>query len=143
MYKRQDHERLIHRPKPGLDQAMPSGNAVAATVLGRLAALTGEEKYALAARRTVALFYPAMCERPAGFAAMAVALDEQLDAPRTLVLRGERSDLLTRDTALAMARRGPRAKVVEIAGVGHAPTLMQREQIAIVQDFLLQEGAST
>ena len=61
----------------------------------------------------------------------------------TLVLRGERSDLLTRDTALAMARRGPRAKVVEIAGVGHAPTLMQREQIAIVQDFLLQEGAST
>jgi uncharacterized protein len=95
-----DHERLIHRPKPGHDQATPSGNAVAAWVLGRLAALTGEEKYALAARRTVELFYPTMRQFPAGFAAMAVALDEQLQAPRTLVLRGERSVLRTWQAAL-------------------------------------------
>ena len=56
----------------------------------------------------------------------------------TLVLRGEQSDLLTRDTAVEMTRRGPRAKVVEIRGVGHAPTLLHAEQIAIVRDFLLQ-----
>ena len=55
----------------------------------------------------------------------------------TLVLRGERSDLLSRDTATQMAQRGPKAKVVEIAGVGHAPTLMHADQIAIVRDFLL------
>lgn len=56
----------------------------------------------------------------------------------TLLLRGELSDLLTRDTAGEMARRGPRAKVVEIRGVGHAPTLMHPEQIALVREFLLQ-----
>jgi pimeloyl-ACP methyl ester carboxylesterase len=37
-----------------------------------------------------------------------------------------------------MARRGPRAKVIEIRGVGHAPTLLQPEQIAVVRDFLLE-----
>jgi pimeloyl-ACP methyl ester carboxylesterase len=55
----------------------------------------------------------------------------------TLVLRGELSDLLARDTVERMKTTGPRAQVVEIAGVGHAPTLMQADQIAIVRDFLL------
>ena len=55
----------------------------------------------------------------------------------TLVLRGELSDLLTRDTVKKMAERGPKAKVVEIAGVGHAPTLMHADQIKLVRDFLL------
>jgi pimeloyl-ACP methyl ester carboxylesterase len=59
----------------------------------------------------------------------------------TLLLRGELSDLLTRDTAKEMMRRGPKAKVVEIRGVGHAPTLMHADQIDIVRDFLL-EGVS-
>jgi pimeloyl-ACP methyl ester carboxylesterase len=58
------------------------------------------------------------------------------------VLRGESSDLLGRETAAAMARRGPKAKVVEIAGVGHAPTLMHADQIAVVRDFLLQPEAA-
>ena len=56
----------------------------------------------------------------------------------TLVVRGAESDLLTRDTALAMTQRGPQARLVEFAGVGHAPTLMQPDQIAAVKDFLLQ-----
>lgn len=60
----------------------------------------------------------------------------------TLVLRGELSDLLSRDTTAAMARRGPKARVVEIAGVGHAPTLMHADQIALVRDFLLQGEGS-
>jgi len=59
----------------------------------------------------------------------------------TMVLRGEQSDLLPRQTAEAMARRGPRAKVVEIAGVGHAPTLLNPDQIGIVRDFLHGEAA--
>jgi pimeloyl-ACP methyl ester carboxylesterase len=56
----------------------------------------------------------------------------------TLVLRGAQSDLLTRETCDKMAGRGPKAKVVEIAGVGHAPTLMHEDQIIPVRDFLLQ-----
>jgi pimeloyl-ACP methyl ester carboxylesterase len=61
---------------------------------------------------------------------------DNIDCP-TLVVRGEQSDLLTRETASQMSRRGPRPQVVEIAGVGHAPTLIHADQIAVVRDFLL------
>lgn len=54
-----------------------------------------------------------------------------------LVLRGERSDLLPPETAAEMARRGPKARVIEVAGCGHAPALMAPEQIAPIRDFLL------
>ena len=47
-----------------------------------------EERYARAAERTLELFYPQMRDYPAGFAAMATALDEALQPPRTLILRG-------------------------------------------------------
>lgn len=57
----------------------------------------------------------------------------------TLALRGALSDLLTRETCTQMAERGPKAKVVEIPGVGHAPTLMHADQIAIVREFLLAD----
>ena len=60
----------------------------------------------------------------------------------TFVLRGAQSDLLSRETADAMARRGPKAKVVEIPGVGHAPTLLNPEQISIARNFLLEGEAS-
>ena len=55
----------------------------------------------------------------------------------TLALRGALSDLLTKETCAQMAERGPKAKVVEIPGVGHAPTLMHADQVAIVREFLL------
>jgi hypothetical protein len=40
-----------------------------------------------------------------------------------------------------MTRRGPKAKLVEFAGVGHAPWLMAEDQIKIVRDFLLAKPA--
>lgn len=55
----------------------------------------------------------------------------------TLALRGAQSDLLEGVTFAAMAARGPRARTVEFAGVGHAPMLMDPAQIAVVRDFLL------
>ncbi len=55
----------------------------------------------------------------------------------TLLLRGAQSDLLSAATAGRMAERGPRARVVEIPGVGHAPVLMDAGQIGVVRDFLL------
>ena len=55
----------------------------------------------------------------------------------TLVLRGAQSDLLARETVAQMRTRGPRASVAEIAGVGHAPTLLHDDQIALVRKFLL------
>ena len=61
---------------------------------------------------------------------------DQIQAP-TLLLRGELSDLLTAETAQAMAARGPRPRLHAFAGIGHAPTLQQPEQVAVVRDFLL------
>jgi pimeloyl-ACP methyl ester carboxylesterase len=55
----------------------------------------------------------------------------------TLVIRGAQSDLLSRATAEQMTQRGPKAKLVELPGIGHAPTLMHDDQIAIVRKFLL------
>ena len=55
----------------------------------------------------------------------------------TLLVRGAESDLLSHETAEEMTRRGPRPRLVEIPGVGHAPTFVQPEQIAIARDFLL------
>jgi len=56
----------------------------------------------------------------------------------TLLVRGQESDLLSKATALQMQERGPRAEVVEIAGVGHAPTFVHQDQIAIAKAFLLR-----
>jgi pimeloyl-ACP methyl ester carboxylesterase len=55
----------------------------------------------------------------------------------TLLLRGATSDLLTHEAALEMGLRGPRARLVEVPGVGHAPMLMDSGQVAPVREFLL------
>jgi pimeloyl-ACP methyl ester carboxylesterase len=55
----------------------------------------------------------------------------------TLVIRGAESDLLSRETAEQMTQRGPKAKLVELPGIGHAPTLLHADQIALVREFLL------
>ena len=55
----------------------------------------------------------------------------------TLLTRGKNSDLLSPATALAMGQRGPRARLVEFEGVGHAPTLIAGDQVATVTGFLL------
>jgi pimeloyl-ACP methyl ester carboxylesterase len=55
----------------------------------------------------------------------------------TLLIRGAESDLLSREVALLMTQRGPKAKLVELAGVGHAPTFLHTDQIEIVSHFLL------
>ena len=54
----------------------------------------------------------------------------------TLLLRGANSDLLLQDTAQAMTQRGPKARLVELAGIGHAPMLQADDQINIVREFL-------
>jgi pimeloyl-ACP methyl ester carboxylesterase len=59
---------------------------------------------------------------------------------QTLLLRGADSDLLSAETGAAMTQRGPRARLVEFAGVGHAPTLIAPDQVQVVSDFLLSKA---
>ena len=63
---------------------------------------------------------------------------QRYDAIRcpTLVMRGAESDLLSQATVQAMTRRGPRATVVEVPGVGHAPMLVAPDQVEVVRRFL-------
>jgi len=58
----------------------------------------------------------------------------------TLSVRGELSDMLSLQTQEEMARRGPKAELVTVAQVGHAPTFMHADQIAIAREFLLREN---
>ena len=60
---------------------------------------------------------------------------DQIQCP-VLVLRGVESDLLSAATAAEMARRGPRAEIIEVDGTGHAPVLMAKDQIEIVRNWL-------
>ena len=59
----------------------------------------------------------------------------------TLLVRGAHSDLLSPATALEMTQRGPKAQLVELEGIGHAPTFVQPDQIALVREFLLGDPA--
>ncbi len=87
---------------------------------------------------------PAIAEPFIGFTADSAASGEAAvwqiyDAitSEMLLLRGANSDLLDADTARDMTQRGPRARLVEFAGVGHAPTLIAPDQLRAVEEFLL------
>jgi uncharacterized protein YyaL (SSP411 family) len=88
-----DHEKLIHRAKPGHDNATPSGNGIAAFALQRLGHLVGETRYLDAAERALKLYYPAMERQASGFVSLATALDEHLAPPQTVILRGDAGGL--------------------------------------------------
>jgi pimeloyl-ACP methyl ester carboxylesterase len=85
----------------------------------------------------IALPFKAMTPEMAVAAEKALWTAYDAIACPTLLLRGADSDLLTKDTALAMTQRGPRARLHEFADVGHAPTLVVPEQVAVVREFLL------
>jgi uncharacterized protein len=86
-----DHEALLHRPKPGNDSSMPAGNGVAARAFQALHHFTGEQRYAAAAERILQTFYSDMQQHPNGFSSLLMALEQHLEAPTTIVLRGDAS----------------------------------------------------
>ena len=83
-----DHEQLIQRPKPGFDNATPSGNGIAALVLQRLAHLTNEHQYALAAERVLTCFFAAIDDHPSGHGSLLMALQEWLQPTQLVILAG-------------------------------------------------------
>jgi len=82
---------------------------------------------------------PVRALKPEHIAAAEAATWLAYDALRvpTLLLRGADSDLLSRQTAQAMTQRGPKARLHEFAGIGHAPMLVDADQIEVVREFLL------
>lgn len=84
-----DHETLIQRPKPVSDDAMPSGNGIAATVLGRLGHLLGETGYLEAAAETLESLWSVIEQNAHACTALLLATEEYLFPGETLVLRGD------------------------------------------------------
>ena len=108
-----DHERLIHRPKPLGDESVPSGNGVAARVLQRLGHLTGEPRYLEAARGTLSSAAEHIGRVPYAHASLLAALDEHLTPPETLIIRGDGNELM-RWAGVAQRTYAPRRLVLAI-----------------------------
>jgi uncharacterized protein YyaL (SSP411 family) len=121
-----DHEKLIHRAKPGHDNATPSGNGIAAHALQRLGHLTGEPRYLEAAERALKLFYPQLERQPIGFVSLATALDEYLAPPQIIVLRGVANALAVWRRALAARYRPGTLAVAIPAGVPGLPVALDK-----------------
>lgn len=83
-----DHEKLLFRPKPMTDEAVPSGNGVAVRVLLTLGYLLGESRYLEAAEKTIESAWPDLTEFPADHCALLLGLKNYLNPPPIIIIRG-------------------------------------------------------
>ena len=122
-----DHEALLTRPKPGYDNATPSGNGVAALALQRLGHLLGEARYLDASARCLRLFLEPLTQQPIAYPTLLAVLDEARVPPRVILLRGPAPAL--REWAAAL---GPKLAARDLLlalpnGLGLPPTLAKPE----------------
>ena len=87
------HEVLIHRPKQGYDNATPSGNGIAAIALQRLGHVLGETRYLQAVERALKAFDSIMQRNPAGCPNLLTALEEHMQPPTVVILRGNAGNM--------------------------------------------------
>ncbi len=122
-----DHEKLIARRKEIGDHPIPAGNSAAALGLLRLAALTGDDRYATEARRVLHLFAKPATEHPETFAHLLRALDFQLSPTKEVALVGDDVTDLA-----AMVRKSFRPHLVLAAGpegTDRPPLLQHRTEV--------------
>jgi uncharacterized protein YyaL (SSP411 family) len=96
-----NHETLIHRSKPSMDDALPPGNAAAASALAQLGHLLGRTDYLDAAYGTLAWARPSMEQYPAGHCGLVEALQQQLDGGTQILLRGPQAEMQVWQQGLA------------------------------------------
>ncbi len=95
-----EHEALIHRPKPTMDDAQPPGNGIIAQVLNRLGHLLGNTRYIDASTNTL-VWARALIERyPSGHCSLLAALEEQVYPQQLVILRGPEADIAAWRTAV-------------------------------------------
>ncbi len=128
-----DHEELITRPRELQDNAVPSGNAMAALGLLRLAGLTVEPRYAELAHRSLIAMQPMQGRYPLGFGQWLIALDYALSHPREIAIVGDAEAADTR-ALLDVCAAGYRPHQVLALGApdseaSHVPLLQGRNQI--------------
>jgi uncharacterized protein len=123
LFTADDHEQLIERPRPLADDALPSGNGVAALALNRLGCLLGEPRYLASAERAVRSALPVIRRAPFAHCALLDALEEQLDPPEIVIVRGapKRAADWARTARLVYA---PRRLVFEIPADADLPSAL-------------------
>ena len=130
-----DHEELIIRPRETQDNATPSGNAMAATVLPRLAGLAVEPQYTDLAERSLAAMQTLMARHPLGFGQWLVAGAYLLSTPREIAILGDPESPEFR-ALLAAGQSGYRPHQVVAAG-------QPRDHVSLLQDRTLLDGRAT
>lgn len=88
-----DHESLIQRPKVSADEATPAGNGIAANSLLRLGYLLGDIRFLDAAEKTIAYASQQIMNSPMSHGALLNALEETIEPPATIILRGAIDDI--------------------------------------------------
>ena len=126
-----------HTPAQWLALSKPMLKRVSSAVQGALQ----EAVYALHYDPAIALPFGQMTPQAAAQGEALIWQAYDAITAQTLLIRGADSDLLSPATALQMTQRGPKARLVEFAGVGHAPTLVARDQTDAVVEFLLAPEA--
>ncbi len=126
-----DHETLITRPRELQDNAVPSGNAMAAFVLLRLADLAAEVHYTEIAEDSIGPVQALMAKYPLGFGQWLVALDYALSPSREVAIVG---DLAAADTqtllqVCTLGYRPHQVIAVGLADSADVPLLQNRGQI--------------
>ena len=132
-----DHERLVTRPKDVQDNAVPSGNAMAARVLLRLAAWTGEGSYRDAAERAIRSVVPFVTRYPTGFAQWLSAMDLALAPVVEVAIVGDPVDPATTEL-VSETRRGFRPN--QVTAVAADPTA---SVIPLMADRVAIDGRAT
>ncbi len=127
---RDDHEQLIHRPKDLQDNAIPSGNAMAAHVLLKLSLLTGEPAYWDTAERATRSVGTLMARYPSGFGEWLNAASLIMGESREVALIGNEEQIAP---LLDVVRTGYRPLQVVAAGTNvedqTVPLLANRPQV--------------
>jgi uncharacterized protein YyaL (SSP411 family) len=133
-----DHETLITRPRELQDNAVPSGNAMAALVLLRLAGLAVEPHYAELAQRSLGPMQPLLAKYPLGFAQWLIALDYALSHPREIAIVGAPDAADTR-ALLDVCTTGYRPHQIVALGTSDA----EASAVPLLQDRSKIKGLAT
>jgi hypothetical protein len=119
----------LGRSKGFADEAMAAGNGVAARALGRLGWLTGERRYLDAAEATIRAGYAPLARAPDAHAAMLIALDEHLDPPEIVVIRGAGDALGEWHAAIGGAYAPRRMTLAIPAGMAGLPEALASKRV--------------
>jgi uncharacterized protein YyaL (SSP411 family) len=129
--------------RPGHDGATPSGNAVAATFLQRLATLTGRSDYADKALATLRSFQVQIERSPSAFSQMLLALGRCLREPRQIALVGNLDDSSTGQALSALWRGSAPDDTIALLDPAAPAAAEIEEEVPLLRGKTQIEGALT